>query len=133
MNRAEIGERVPRLVGRGVDDEVLANRGHLFPRSSQTHGFDVVAVRIDQKGGVVARAIVRARAGRAVVAAARLQAGGMKAVDRGAALGAKGDVRAGAGLCLDEMQPQRRGIPRAKAGIARSFDPTTWPSGASAA
>jgi hypothetical protein len=49
-------------------------------------GLDIVAIGVEGKGGVVA-GMIRPLAGRAVVAAARGQHGGMEAVDRGAVLG----------------------------------------------
>src|SRR5690349_16386750 len=67
---------------------------------AQADGFDVVAVGIDEEGGVVARAVIGAQAGLAVVAPARVEPGAVKAVDRGALIGAEGDMRAGSGRAL---------------------------------
>src|ERR1700759_4242905 len=61
----------------------------------EANRLDIVAVGIDQKSGVVALAVIRPRAGAAVVSAAGLQPRRIKAIDAGAVLGAKRDMRAG--------------------------------------
>src|SRR5262245_58534227 len=60
---------------------------------SRADRFDVVAVGIEQEGGVISGAIVGAQTGAAVIAAASLEAGGVEAIDGGAIEGAERDVR----------------------------------------
>src|SRR5258705_12875149 len=76
---------------------------------------DIVAVGIDQERGVIGWAVIGARAGAAIVAAAGFQAFGMEFVDCGMILGAEGDMGSGAGLAVMQMQPERRGPLGAKA------------------
>ena len=56
-------------------------------------GLDVVAVRVEEEGGIVA-GVVGALAGGAVVTAARGEAGGVEAPDRLAVGGLEGEVDA---------------------------------------
>src|SRR4051812_45920031 len=81
---------------------------------SRANRLDIVAVGIDQERGKIARAVVRAGAGAAIVAAAGFQAFGMKFLDRGVIFCAERDVGAGAGLAVMQMQPERGGALGAK-------------------
>src|SRR5262245_21244663 len=68
--------------GRGNDE-----RGRLppaLPLLVEADGLDVVAGGIEHVGGVVVGVVVRAQSRLAVVAAPRLQGGGVELVDRGA-------------------------------------------------
>src|SRR3569623_3015300 len=65
---------------------------------------DVVAVGIDQEGGVIGGAIVLAQPRRAVVPAARRQPRRVEGIDSGAAGGAKGDVDRADGPALREIE-----------------------------
>src|SRR3954463_4977842 len=69
---------------------------------------DIVAVRIDQECGIIGRAVVCARAGAAIVAAAGAQARGMKFLDRGMVGRAERNMRAGADGLRAQIEPQRR-------------------------
>ena len=57
-------------------------------------GFDVVAVRVEHEGGVVAPAVLGAEAGRAVVGAAVANRRGMPALDADVIRRRESDVRA---------------------------------------
>ena len=65
--------------------------------SFEAHGLHVVPVGVDQERGVVFRAVVLAQAGRAIVAAAGLQAGRVKAVDGGRVFRDERDMHAALG------------------------------------
>src|SRR5882724_10795738 len=60
---------------------------------SRAHRLDIVAVGVDQKRRVISRAVIRARSGAAIVAAAGLQALGMELLDRRMIVGAERDMR----------------------------------------
>ena len=80
---------------------------------------DIVAIGINEKRRVVGRAVIRARAGAAIVAAAGLQSFGMEFLDRAVIRRAERDMGAGAGSSLVQMQPER-GLAlgaKARAGI----------------
>src|SRR5581483_9182721 len=74
----------------------------------RAHRLDIVAVGIDQECGVISRAIVMAMAGRAVVAAAGLEAFCVEFLDRGMVGRAERDMRALALQALVQVKPQRR-------------------------
>ena len=61
---------------------------------------DIVAVGIDQERGEIGRAVIGARAGAAIVAAAGLQPLGVEFLDRGVVGRAERDMGAGAGQPL---------------------------------
>src|SRR5438552_3748906 len=88
-------------------------------RVLRTNRLDIIPVRVDQKRRVVGRAVIRARAGAAIVAATGLQAFGVEFLDRGMIPGAEGDMGAGLRGALVQMQPERRRAlrPKARAGI----------------
>src|SRR6266700_2879751 len=72
----------------------------MFHRSLQpvsrrrvAHGLDIVAVAIEHEGAVVTGVIMRADAGRAVVATARRESFLVESVDRGAVLGQDRDMQ----------------------------------------
>src|SRR5258708_5475942 len=76
---------------------------------SQADGLDVVAVGIEQEGGVVGRAVIGAQPGTAVIAPAGLDPGAVEAVDGGAIGRAEGDMGAGTrGALARGVEPQRR-------------------------
>src|SRR5882757_2281920 len=75
--------------------------------SSATHRFDIVAVGVDQERGKIGRAVILAMTRLAIVAAAGLQARGVKLLDRGMVRRAEGDMGAAIGLALVQMQPER--------------------------
>src|SRR5436305_6306476 len=105
----------------------MAPRNDGGERDLRTHRLDIVAVGIDQERGVVARAIVRARTGRAVVATAGLDALGMEFPDRGVIGSTEGGMRAFALLPLVQIKPERRFILRPEARaivVARTQDIT---------
>src|SRR6185437_11567965 len=79
---------------------------------------DIVAVGVDQKGGIIGRAVIGARTGTAVIAAAGLQAVGMKALDRGMIGRAERDMRARAAALFGNIEPQRRLARRSKTRAA---------------
>ena len=111
-------QRAPQDDGRvrGESDALRANR------------LDIIPVGVNQKRRVVSRAVIRAWPCAAIVAAAGLQALGVEFLDRGMILGAEGDVGAGAGLAIMQMQPERRGALGAKTGarIVATRPTTTW-------
>src|SRR5947207_11805814 len=74
---------------------------------SAAHRLDIVAVGVDQERGVIGRAVVCARARRAVVAAAGLEAFGVKFVDRGMVGCAERDMRTGGLEILLKIEPER--------------------------
>src|SRR5262245_63474385 len=76
------------------------------------------AIGVDQERRVIGRAVVLARTGAAIVAAAALQALAVKLFHGVVVLGAEGDVGAVRFPSLVQMQPERRLALRAKAGIA---------------
>src|SRR5512140_3287315 len=76
-------------------------------RALRANRLDIVAVGIDQERGVIGRAVIGARAGAAIVAAAGLDALGMELPDRVMILRAKGDVSAGGRRALMRVKPQR--------------------------
>ena len=59
----------------------------------RTNRLDIVAVGINEKRCVISRAVVGARSGAAIVAAAGFQAFGVKLLDRRMILGAERDMR----------------------------------------
>src|SRR6202011_1986588 len=77
-----------------------------------------VAVWVDQEGGKIARAVIGARAGGAVVAASGLQALAVEFPDRGMVRCAERNMGAGSGQSLMQIKPQRRLALRPKAGAA---------------
>ena len=72
--------------------------------------FDVVAVRVEDKGAVVVGMTVRPRARRPVFASPGRQGGPVKRVHRGAILGREGDVQ-GAGQGPAAADPEIRAAP----------------------
>src|SRR6266849_5360198 len=75
---------------------------------SEANRFDVIAVRIEQERGIVRWAVVGPQAGSAVVAASRLQAFLVEAIDRGAVACAERNVDAASIGTLGGIEPQRR-------------------------
>ena len=67
----------------------------LTRRVSCANRLDIVAVGIDQERGVIGRAVIGARAGAAIVAAAGFQALGVEFLDRGVIGCAECDMGAG--------------------------------------
>src|SRR6266446_1041288 len=90
---------------------VGADRSHL-----RAHRLDIVAVGIDQKRGEIARTVIGARAGAAIVVASGLQSRAVKLPDRGVVGRAERNVRAGRGWPLVRIKPERRLAPGAKTG-----------------
>src|SRR5437762_13604001 len=84
-------------------------------RASGANRLDMVAVGVDQKRRVVSRAVIRARAGAAIVAATGLHAFGVEFLDRGMIPGAEGDMGAGLRGAPVQMQPERGRALRSKA------------------
>src|SRR5881397_209254 len=84
-------------------------------RALRTNRLDIVAVGIDQERGVIGRAVIGARPGAAIVAAAGFQAFGVELLDRRMILGAERDMRRRSRRSLVQMQPERRRALRAKA------------------
>ena len=74
-------------------------------RTSRANRLDIVAVGVDQECGIVGRAVVLARTGRTVVAAAGFQAICVKFADRGMIFGAEGDMGAGRNRSFMKVQP----------------------------
>src|SRR5258708_19797349 len=74
----------------------------------RTHRLDIVAVGVGQESRVVSRAVIGARSGAAIVAAAGLEAFGVKFSDRGMVGRAERDVRAGAPNSLLPVHPPPR-------------------------
>ena len=70
---------------------VNAARGH-HALSVDVDRLDAIAVRIEQEGSVVGRAILRAQPGRAVIASPCVDARPPKRIDRRAVPGAEADV-----------------------------------------
>src|SRR2546425_4576856 len=91
----------------------------------RTHRLDIVAVGIDQERGEIARAVIGAGAGGAIVAASGLRSLRVEFLDRGVVGRAKRNVRAGSGWPLVRIKPQRRLAlgPKTRAGsVARAQD-----------
>ena len=87
-------------------------------RALGTHRLDIVAVGIDQERGMVGRAVIGARAGRAVVAAAGLDAFGVEFPDRGVIRSAERDMRARALQPLeDRVGAERRRMNRSSSSV----------------
>src|SRR4051794_39974774 len=84
----------------------------------RTHRFNIIAVRIEQECRVVSWAVIAAMSGCAIVAAAGLQALGVKRLDRGMILGAECEMRARAVQPLVEVKPQCRFALRAETRTA---------------
>src|SRR5258708_36420593 len=72
----------------------------------RTHRLDIVAVGVGQESRVVSRAVIGARAGAAIVAAAGLEAFGVQFPDRGMVGRAERDVRARARNSPCEVPPE---------------------------
>src|SRR5262249_55806340 len=107
MQGAEVTHRVPYLIRRRIDWNVLVNGSHdVDPCLSRTNRLDVVAVGVDQKRSIVGRAVIGARTGGAIVAAAGLHALGMELPDRGLIWCAERDMGAGVVWALVQMKPQ---------------------------
>src|SRR4051812_43680222 len=91
---------------------------------ARADGFDVVAVGIEQERRVVRRAVVLAQPRTAVVAAARLDASPVEAIDRASVRCPERDVHAGVALSRG-IEPERRLSLRAEPGagvVARADD-----------
>ena len=73
----------------------MAPRNDGGERDLRTHRLDIVAVGIDQERGEIARAVIGARAGGAIVAASGLRSLRVEFLDRGVVGRAKRNVRAG--------------------------------------
>src|SRR5947209_11131864 len=89
---------------KGLDCFVAA----LLAMTLRAHRLDIVAVGVEQEGGEIARAVVLARTRAAIVAAAGLQALGVKFLDRIMVGRAEGDVGACTVAVLAGVEPQRR-------------------------
>src|SRR5689334_10608890 len=76
-------------------------------RSSGAHRLDIVAVGVNQKRGIVGRAIVGSISGRAVVAAACLDALRVEFLDGRMVRRAEGEVGAAIFRILVRIEPQR--------------------------
>src|SRR5438874_1100680 len=87
-------------------------------KSSRTNRLDIIAVRIDQERRVIGRAVILARTGAAIVAAAALQSFAVERLDRVVIAGTKCDVGAVGLAPLVQMQPERRFALRPEPGIA---------------
>jgi hypothetical protein len=72
--------------------------------ASAADRLDVVAVGVDQERGEIGRAVIRARAGAAIVAASGAQPGGVKFLDRGMVGRAERQMRAGTGGFLAQIK-----------------------------
>src|ERR1700694_1601094 len=92
---------------------VVVERGGL-----RTHRLDIVAVGIDQERGKIARTVIGARAGGAVVAASGLQAFAVEFPDRGVVRCAERNMGAGARQSLMPIEPERGLALGPKAGAA---------------
>src|SRR5436853_6057891 len=88
------------------------------PRSREADRLDVMAVRIEQEGGVVAGTVIGAKARGAVVAPAGCQALGVEAIHGRAARRTESDVRGAAHGTLVRIQPQGRLALWTETGIA---------------
>src|SRR5260370_289702 len=87
------------------------------------HRLDIVAVGVDQERGEIARAVIGARPGAAIVAASGLQSVGVEFPDRWVVGRAERDVGAGKGWPLVRIEPERRLAlgPKTRAGsVART-------------
>src|ERR1700736_4873249 len=96
------------------------------------HRLDIVAVGIDQERGEIARAVIGARTGAAIVAPSGLQSLAVKLLDRRVIMRAERDMGAGAGRSLVEIEPQRRCVlgPETRAAVvARIQDIAEWRQG----
>src|SRR5689334_20283635 len=103
---------------RRLDASFAALLAMTEPVSSRANRLDIVAVGIDQERRVIGRAVILARTGAAIVAAAGLEALAVKAFHGVMILGAERDVDAVGLAALGEMQPERRRTLRPEAGIA---------------
>ena len=102
-------------------------------RGLRTNRLDIVAVGIDQERRVIGRAVIGARSGAAIVAAAGFEAFGMKLLDRRMIPGAERDMRCGPADPLCRCS-QSAGAPLGpKPAPESSREHSTKPSGASAA
>src|SRR4029077_9498482 len=81
-------------------------------RSPHTNSLNVIAVRVNQKGCVVAGAVIGAQAWATVITTAALQPLGMKAIDRTPIRGLKRDVYAGTGRSFASVEPECGGAIR---------------------
>ena len=78
-----------------------------FRRGDERHRLDAVAVGIADEGGVIALAVLRAQARRAVASPARRQRRGVEGIHQVGAAGAETDMRAG--ICRQRRQIRRAG------------------------
>src|SRR5882757_3106718 len=97
-----------RLILRGALTRAPQDDGGMCGGSDlRTHRLDIVAVGVDQERGEIARAVILAMTGLAIVTAAGLEALGVKLLDRGVIRRAEGDVGAAVGLAVVRIEPER--------------------------
>ena len=97
------------------------------PGSGKANGFDVVAIQVDQEGGVVVGTVIGAHAGLAVVLGPNFQAQRMEAVDGLAVRRAERDVGAGAWRRWRSVQVEGSLPLGPKLADSLSFEPGTKP------
>src|ERR1043166_6262226 len=83
------------------------------------HGFDVVAVGIEQKCRVVGGAVIGAQSGAPVVAAAGFDSASMESIDRGTIGRAKTDVDAACCRAVGSVEPENGCSPRTESRARR--------------
>ena len=81
LPRLRAAARAPSAQGTGARNGAPAQRRRLCFTPRKRHRLDAVAVGIDDEGRVIAHAIVRAQARRAVGAASGIQRRGMECID----------------------------------------------------